>query len=245
MKVAERLAWFVAARRARRKLGRAGLAAGMCLAVLAPSLPLAMADDAPLRLVRSWTLTERDLDASGARPAAQRLRLEMVMMHDAGWSAERILEATKRAARILAQCEIRTTFVELTEVDGPARYRYLDTPVSRELARRVRLAHPAIFFVADTHNRPAFDAEAIGRGNSRSRPEMTDTVWITAGTRDLPNVIAHELSHVLADSGQHSELSNNLMREESAPDSTVLTDAQCRRITENGAANGLLQPAKQ
>jgi hypothetical protein len=216
----------------------------MWLAVLALALPLAMADDAPLRLVRSWTLMERDLDAPGAPPATQRLRLEMVMMRDAGWSSDRILDATKQAGRILAQCGIRMTFVELAEFDGPARYRYLDTPVSRELARRVRLAHPAIFFVADTHNRPAFDAEAIGRGNSRSRPEMTDTVWITAGARDLPNVIAHELSHVLADSGEHSELPHNLMRDESAPDSTALTHAQCRRITEMGAANGLLKPAK-
>jgi hypothetical protein len=206
---------------------------------------MAAEDEPPLRLIRAWTLTEKDFDASGSPPATQRLRLKMVMMRDAGWSAERILDATKQAARILAQCGIRTTLVELTEFDGPARYRYLDTPVSRELARRVRLAHPAIFFVSDTHNRPPFDAEAIGRGNSRSRREMTDTVWITAGTRDLPNVIAHELSHVLANSGEHPELPHNLMREESAPDSTLLTAAQCRRITENGAANGLLQPLRQ
>jgi hypothetical protein len=245
MKAGKRLALLAAACHGFRWLQRAGLAACVCLVALASVSPLAMADDAPLRLVRSWTLTEKDLDASDSPPATQRLRLEMVMMRDTGWSANRILDATKRAMRILAQCGIRTTFVELTELDGPANYRFLDTPVSRELARRVHLAHPAIFFVADTHNRPAFDAEAIGRGNSRSRPEMTDTVWITAGTRDLPNVIAHELSHVLADSGEHSELPHNLMRDESAPDNTALTADQCRRIIETGAANGLLQPGKR
>jgi hypothetical protein len=245
MKVSDRHAWLSAARRARGGLERVGLEAGMCLALLVAAWPPAMADDATLRLVRSWTLTERDLDAAGSPPVTQRLRLDMVMMRDAGWSADLILDATKQAARILGQCGIRTTVVELAEFDGPARYRYLDTPVSRELARRVRRAHPAIFFVADTRNRPAFDAEAVGRGNSRARPEMTDTVWITAGTRDLPNVIAHELSHVLADSGEHSDLPNNLMRDASAPGSTVLTDAQCRRITERGEANGLLRPVKQ
>jgi hypothetical protein len=245
MKVSEHLAWLAAALGALRRLERAALAGCICLAVLVPASSRAAADDPPLRLVRSWTLTERDLDASGSPPATQRLRLEIVMMQGAGWSADRILDATKRAARILAQCGIRTTFVELAEFDGPTRYRHLDTPVSRELARRVRLAPPAIFFVADTLNRPAFDAEAIGRGNSRSRPELTDTVWITAGTRDLPNVIAHELSHVLANSGEHSDLANNLMRDESASGSTVLTTAQCWHITEAGAANGLLQPAQQ
>jgi len=198
-------------------------------------------DDASLRLVRTWPLTQQDLRVVDAPEATHRLRLEMAMMRDAGWQPEVILAATQAAVRILAQCGIRTTFVELSEFDGPARYRYLATPVSRELARRTRLARPAVFFVADTHNEPGFDAEAIGRGNSRSRPEMTDTVWITAGTRDLPNVLAHELAHVIADSGEHSDLPGNLMREETAPESTALTASQCRHLTEIGTANGLLQ----
>ena len=218
------------------------LAVCTCFAVLIASS--APADDPPLRFVRSWTLTEKDFDAAGAPPVTQRLRLEMLMMRGTGWSPDQILDATKGAARILAQCGIRTTFAELREFDGPARYRYLETRVSRELARRIRPARPAIFFVADTRNEPAFDAEAIGRGNGRSRPEMTDTVWITAGTRDLPNVIAHELTHVLANSGEHSELPGNLMRDESAPENTALTPIQCRRMTKNGAANGLLQRVK-
>jgi len=201
--------------------------------------------DTPLRLVQSWPLTPEALNVEGAPAPTHRLRLEMAMMRAAGWHPEFILRATRQAVRILAQCGIRTAFVELYEYDGPARYRYLATPVSRDLARRTQLARPAIFFVADTLNQPAFDAEAIGRGNSRSRPEMTDTVWITAGTRDLPVVIAHELAHVLANSGEHSDLSGNLMREETAPASTQLTAFQCRRLTETGAANGLLQPEKR
>ncbi len=200
--------------------------------------------DPPLRLVRSWTLTAGELDSAGRAPVTHRLRLEMAVMRAAGWSPEQILDATKQAARILAQCGIRTTLVELREFEGPARYRYLATPTSRELARRLRLARPAVFFVADTLNRPAFDAEAVGRGNSRARPEMTDTVWITAGTRDLANVIAHELAHVLADSGAHSDLPGNLMREDTAREGTSLTPTQCNRITGTGAANGLLQPEK-
>ena len=202
------------------------------------------ADAVPLHLVQSWPLTERDFDQDGAVTPTHRLRLEMVMMSGSGWTAERILEMTKRAAKILAQCGIRTTFAELHEFDGPERYRYLDTPVSRELARRAHLARPAVFFVADTRNRPGFDAEAIGRANSRWRPEMTNTVWITAQSRDPANVMAHELAHVLANSGEHSELPGNLMREETAPQSVTLSAEQCRRITENGAAGGLLQPVK-
>jgi len=218
------------------------LAAGLCVTAFACG---AVADvDAPLRLVRSWTLTAEDLDAPGSPHATHRLRLAMVVMREAGWSSGKILDATRRAVRILAQCRIRTTFVELGEFDGPARYRHLATPASRELAGRLRLERPAVFFVADTLNRPAFDAEAVGRGNSRFRPEMADTVWITAAARDIANVIAHELAHVLADSGAHSDLPGNLMREDTAPESTALTPDQCRRITASGTANGLLQAEK-
>lgn len=222
----------------------AGLASLSIVAGAWPAEERVSGEDPPLRLVRSWPLPQSELDEAGAPEPTHRLRLEMVVMQGAGWIPEVILGATKQAVRILAQCGIRTTFVELYEFDGPARYRYLATPVSRELARRVRLARPAVFFVADTRNQPAFDAEAIGRGNSRSRPEMTDTVWITAGTRDLPVVIAHELAHVLSDSGAHFDLPGNLMREETAAESTALTGTQCRRLTETGAANGLLQPDK-
>ena len=67
---------------------------------------------------------------------------------------------------------------------------------------------------------PAFDAEAIGRGNSGSRPELRDTVWIALGSRDLGIVLAHELAHVLMDSGEHSDEPGNLMRDETAPENT-------------------------
>jgi hypothetical protein len=47
---------------------------------------------------------------------------------------------------------------------------------------------------------------------------------------------------VLSDSGEHSDEPGNLMRVETSPDNTRLSDAQCRRLRERGAANGLLAP---
>jgi hypothetical protein len=101
-----------------------------------------------------------------------------------------------------------------------------------------------VFFVDATRQQPAFDAEAIGRGNSRTRPELADTVWIVRDARDPGVALAHELAHVLMDSGEHSDEPGNLMREETAPASTRLTDAQCARLRETGRANGLLRPAR-
>jgi len=123
-----------------------------------------------------------------------------------------------------------------------ARFRYFHTPTSRELASKLRPGTPAVYFADGTRQDPAFDAEAIGRGNSRTRPELRDTVWVMRGARDLGVVLAHELAHVLMDSGEHSEEPGNLMREESAPGNTKLSESQCARLRTIGKANGLLLP---
>jgi hypothetical protein len=103
------------------------------------------------------------------------------------------------------------------------------------------LHKPTVYFVSGTRQRPAFDAEAIGRGNSRTRPELADTIWVTRGTRDLGIAIAHELAHVLMDSGEHSEAPSNLMREDTGPENTDLTDAQCARMRAAALANDLVR----
>ena len=167
----------------------------------------------------------------------------MAVVSGTRWAPEVILDAAKRAVDILAQCDIRGGLVRLREFNGPQRYRYLLTPDSREFARRSGLAKPAIFFVEDTLQRPAFDAEAIGRANAKTRPEMTDTVWVTASIRDLPIALAHELVHVLTDSGEHSNAPENLMRDDTAPGNTRLALEQCSNIIATGQANGLLDHA--
>jgi len=224
-----------------------GTVLSLVLAVATPAL--AQHDpDAPLRIVRTWTLNAPELDSQQATQSesglrrAHLLRLEMAVQSGARWSPDVILAATRRAAAILAQCGVRTV-ARLSEFVGPRRYRNFASPASRELTRRLALRKPAIFFVDDTLQRPAFDAEAIGRANAGSRPEMADTVWVTAATRDLPIALAHELVHVLTDSGVHSDGADNLMREDTAAGNTQLTSEQCANAVATGAAKGLLERA--
>lgn len=127
----------------------------------------------------------------------------------------------------------------LMPVDAPQQY--FDTPVSRQLARALQPAKPTIYFVNDTRQQPAFDAEAIGRGNSRTRPELADSVCVTRARRDLGIALAHEIVHVLIDSGGHVEEPGNLMREDTTPGITRLSAAQCARLRDVGARNGLLR----
>jgi hypothetical protein len=207
------------------------------------SIAPACANDSPAPLAdrRVWTLEEGDLRP----PAGVRLQLEMAFVAGANWQPDVILDAARQAAAILAQCHVAVTRVRVHEFDGPERYRYFRTDDAREFARRSELARPAIFFVDDTLQAPAFDAEAIGRANGKTRPELIDTVWITAAIRDLPIALAHELVHLLTDSGEHSLAPDNLMRDETAPGQTRLTAEQCDRVVSMGRAKGLLQDASE
>ena len=172
------------------------------------------------------------------------LRLTLVHFAGGSWQAEEIVAVAAQATKILAQCGIATRDPELLRADVEPRFRVFHTPTSRELARRLQPGTPAVYFVDDTRQDPAFDAEAIGRGNSRSRPELRDTVWVIRGARDVGVVLAHELAHVLMDSGEHSEEPGNLMRDETTPSNTLLTQRQCARMRETGSVNGLLTPPR-
>jgi len=178
-----------------------------------------------------------------AMPAmsSHRLALTLVHLQGSGWTRERALGALRDAAAIFEQCDIGIAGVEWVSLSAPARYLDFSTPAARELARLQPVPRPAIYLVRDTRSRPAFDAEAIGRGNSRTRPELADTVWMTAATRDAGIALAHELAHVLMDSGEHSDEPGNLMRDETSAANTTLSVTQCTRLRETAHANGLLQ----
>jgi len=190
------------------------------------------------------TILERRTLPVAQSAAAQTLKLTLTLaaLEGAGWPAQEIHAAIRQSALILAQCGVALEKAELVRIGAPNRFHDFDTPASRELARDLALAKPTIYFVAGTRQRPAFEAEAIGRGNSRSRPELADTVWVTRSARDLGIVLAHELAHVLMNSGEHSQEPGNLMRADTAPANTQLSDAQCQRLRDAGAGNGLLKP---
>jgi len=185
---------------------------------------------------------ENRLVLDGPAPGSDQHALTLTLANIGGWNDDDIVTALGKAADILAQCGIRLSGAELLRVRVPDSHRDFFVPRSRELARALGLARPAVYFAAGTRQRPAFDAEAIGRGNSRSRPELRDSVWIARGARDLGIVIAHELAHVLMDSGAHDNSPGNLMAESTTPDNTRLTAAQCARITATGTRNDLLHP---
>ena len=174
-------------------------------------------------------------------PASHRLKLSVVHLDGSGWQPEPVLHALRQATAILSQCDVAIVGVEWVSLATPPRYLDFSTPLARELVRLHPVAKPAIYLVRETANRRAFDAEAFGRANSPTRPELADTIWVALGARDLGIVLAHEIAHVLMDSGDHSDGYGNLMRGETSPPNITLTLTQCARLRETALSNGLLQ----
>jgi hypothetical protein len=216
--------------------------------VLAGSLLFALLQggagaDSPVQEVESYSLGAAEIYSPGATAAlTHQLSPALVFFTATSWRKESIFDAVKTAAGILGQCGIEIQSAELHLLAVPEKFQYYYVPVSRELARIAPFPKPTVYFVKDTLQTVGYDAEAIGKSNSRTRPELRDTVWIAYGARDLGVSLAHELAHLLMDSGEHVNEPENLMREESSPRSIKLDSAQCERMRDTGSENGLLKP---
>ena len=181
--------------------------------------------------IRLGAWGSEDLYPEGARPArGHGIALDIVILDDSGWRIPEIHHATARAAQILAQCEVSVDRAALRIVEAPRRYRHLHDLWSPRLVQRLDPTRPAVFFVDDTLRETPFEAEAFGGGNSSRFPAMRDTVWITRDAAEVGVVMAHELYHVLANSGRHESDPDNLMYETTDGTNTRLDDWQCERL---------------
>jgi hypothetical protein len=183
----------------------------------------------------------RSLPLIEAPQASHEFSLHAHTFRGTRWQPEDIAAAISGSARLLAQCGVALAVSDLRVIEAPRAFHYYHTATSRRLLQILDSPRPAVFFVEDTRNTPAFDAEAVGVANARSRPELANTVWVAHGARDLPQAIAHELVHVLSDNGSHSTERGNLMQDETSPGNERLTQRQCDLLRSRGEANGLLR----
>ena len=193
-----------------------------------------------------WTQADLAGEAAGTQSSfTHELRPTLVILEGAGWKLESIREATAKAAEILAQCGVAIAEVTVRVVEAPPRMQIHYNDWSTELVSELAPDKPTVYFVKDSLQEMAFDsdAEAIGRSNSRKRRQLADTVWMMAGAEDIDIGLAHELYHVLADSGQHDPDPTNLMHERSSGTNTTLRASQCLRLIRVGEALGNLTPS--
>jgi len=169
-----------------------------------------------------------------------RLRLEVLVL-DARWSQPRIAGLLQSAYDILAQCGIGSGGLALYSVDAPDYLRDLSTGSAKTLLEAAGGDGLTLVLARDTLMQAEYTGEAFGIGNTATRPWLNNSVWLMLDVDDPGIALAHELYHVLANSGDHIDGAANLMQGRTRPDSTGLTLEQCELARGNGVANGLLQ----
>ena len=166
-----------------------------------------------------------------------------VLVPNAAWPGTRVDATLARAARILAACALRLAPVRVRAVSAPDRLADLSTSAAHTLFDAVRASgadrRTTVVLVRDTRMHDPYDGEAFGRGNTRSRPWLADSVWLTAAIRDAGIALAHELFHVLANSGAHDSRPGNLMLARTTGDNETLTPDQCETVRAGALASGL------
>jgi hypothetical protein len=183
----------------------------------------------------------RDLDLKlASTEAGLRLPLDVLVL-DSRWSRQRIEQTVQQAFLILAQCELIPGEVSIYSVSGDDYLRDLSTGSAHTLFEAVGTAKTSVVFARDTLMQAAYLGEAFGLGNTRMRPWLANSVWLMLDVEDAGIALAHELYHVLANSGAHVEGVANLMQARTRPESLELTAQQCRLAQANGVDNRLLQ----
>jgi hypothetical protein len=172
--------------------------------------------------------------------AGFRLPLDVLVL-DSRWSQQRIEQAVQQAFLILAQCALIPGEVSIHAISGDDYLRDLSTGSARTLFEAVGTAKVIVVFARDTNMQAAYLGEAFGLGNTRMRPWLANSVWLMLDIEDAGIALAHELYHVIANSGAHIEGVANLMQPRTRPESLTLTAEQCRLAQVNGVANRLLQ----
>ena len=153
-----------------------------------------------------------------------------------------MLESLAAAARIYRQCGVRFGEVSIQLLRVPRGLRYYDTANAIALMKALAPTTPAVWFMRDTLQEPAFDAETIGRSNVMRGSGLLNTIWMTSQIDHRGVALAHELYHLLANTGAHVAEKDNLLHSQTSAKSTLLWDWQCERLLKVGGAFELLKP---
>ncbi len=204
--------------------------------------PLA-SDELKLELIGVQTLA-RDkplLDEKQLR--SFKLPLSVFVLHDA-WSTEQVNSSILEAEAILNQCQIAFNSVTISKISVPEYLQDLATGPSRTLLSALQndseFKPIKVFFARDTHMLRPTDGAAFGRGNTRRRPWLQDSVWLMENIEDAGIALAHELFHVLSNSGEHNRIENNLMQARTSPENTQIQSTQCEAAITQAKNNLLL-----
>ena len=169
------------------------------------------------------------------------LVVTMAILEGSGWMPDEAVAVARRAREILAQCDVGLSVQGIEVLAVPKRFQYFHRRLAGVLVREAALPKPTVFLVKDTLDQPAFEAQTFGLANTGSMPLLRDTLWMTRPVAHPGIALAHEIVHLLTNSGRHVVLVDNLMQARTAPQNVKLTAAQCKRMVDTARKRGLLR----
>jgi hypothetical protein len=169
-------------------------------------------------------------------------RPTLVLIDNSGWTKKLLINASTHSMEILGQCGIGVPTINLITLKTSEKYKDPDRSQRIDLARSISpAAKPLVFFIRSAGD-VMKDAFSYGRSNTRSA-ELKDTVWVKSELTDIAGVaLAHELIHILSNSGEHINEPGNLMNEDADTTTVKLKPDQCNNIVRLGIENGFLNP---
>jgi len=193
-----------------------------------------------------------------AHQSSYAMPLQLVRL-DPRWDYAALNRAIDDANRLYRQCNINLEIDSVVSLTGPEYLMDLSSGNALTLSRALQLSGAMkerressqsvhgkqqttrVYLARDTIMLEQYDANAFGLGNTRNRPWMTNSLWLTFGIDGTDIALAHELFHIASNSGEHTTLGDNLMQARTHSGNTKLTVDQCAAAIQNGIANGVLR----
>jgi hypothetical protein len=179
-----------------------------------------------------------DIAHTSVNPGTQ-LPLDILVL-DPVWTRPLIRQTVQSAYDLLGQCDIGAGEISVYSFVGDDYLRDLSTGNAHTLLATIKSTAARVVFARDTRMQEPFTGEAFGLGNTRRRPWLANSVWLMPDVEDEGLALAHELFHIISNSGEHVEGSGNLMQAQTDIKSQALTEDQCRDARVTGIKNHLL-----
>ncbi len=199
--------------------------------------------------------------------------LELVLMQGSRWKREDIDPLLENTARIYAQCGVKIVVDKISEIqsngivdfdlEGYSDPSYVHPKNGTlEIAKPFAKDHATVFFIdhfENEYNSIVATSEPAIRAQRPDQQDALNSVWLTyevkhflqfsfedGGFPSGYSPVAHELSHVLLNSGHvKDQYQNNLMHENFYSLNGFLTQAQCETLRSSPLIHPLKAPPKK